>query len=269
MAKKTNNKESVVDYLKSGERTVDKDWSDEDKTFVKIRTATGLYTFYEYTDPVKKMDAYKEIENYRKREDRRLANKMNYGDERGRSAVFCDNRTALDLALLKDRPDYLRVAYRAYLMTQKAKKEVRQYVYHNLIVRANIFHKDAEKFLLKEIDPYTFEVLPPAWRKCMNDPCPELEGVTLTDIMEELTPAWRKGQRMARQMRGGRFVLCEVVGYEINYKYGYRSTLNECNPYALEYRVKTVGDDGEYSPVYSVKRDNAYPAFHAEKDNKK
>ena len=77
MAKKTNNKESVVDYLKSGERTVDEAWSKEGEPFVKIRTATCLYTFYEWSDPVKNMDAYKEIENYRKREERRLANKMN------------------------------------------------------------------------------------------------------------------------------------------------------------------------------------------------
>ena len=119
------------------------------------------------------------IEKRRKALERKIANRINYGDERGRSAVFSDNQTAKQLALLNGRPDYLRVAYRAWCMSQKAPKAIQQYVYHNLIVHANRYHQDAERFYLREIDRYTFEVLPPAWRKCMDDPCPELEGVTL------------------------------------------------------------------------------------------
>ena len=123
-------------------------------------------------------DTLKMIERRRKAMERKLSNRINYGDERGRSAVFSDNQTAKQLALLNGRPDYLRVAYRAWCMSQKAPKAIQQYVYHNLIVHANRYHQDAERFYLREIDRYTFEVLPPAWRKCMDDPCPHLYAVT-------------------------------------------------------------------------------------------
>lgn len=263
--KNINKKESVVDYLKGGQREVIEDLSKEDEPFVKIRTATGLYTFIEYNDPVRKKDAYKDIDNYRKREERRLANKMNYGDERGRGAVFCDNQTAKNLGMLKGRPDYLRVAYRAYTMAQQAPENLRKYVYHNIIVKANQYHQDAEHFMLSDIQPYTFEVLPLAWRKCLDEPCPELEGLTLTDILETLTPAFKEGKKVARKMIGGRWMLCRVVGYEFNFRYGLRGTDKGANPYDLEYRVKNIDDTGRYPHIYTVKRDNIYPAFHAEK----
>jgi hypothetical protein len=106
-------KEKVSDYLKSGKREVQDYLGTEEEPFVKITTATGCYSFIETNDPVSKKTAYDYIDSYVKREERRLANKLNYGDERGRGAVYCDNQTAKDLGLLHGRPDYLRVAYRA------------------------------------------------------------------------------------------------------------------------------------------------------------
>ena len=262
-------KEKVSDYLKSGKREVQDYLGTEEEPFVKITTATGCYSFIETNDPVSKKTAYDYIDSYVKREERRLANKLNYGDERGRGAVYCDNQTAKDLGLLHGRPDYLRVAYRAYVMSQKAPEKLRRYVYHNMIVLANRFYGDAEKFYLQDISAYTFEVLPPAWRKCLDDPCPELEGVTLFDILEPLTPSFKEGQSMARKMIGGKFVKCKVVGIEYNYQYTIRRGELGSNPFVLEYRVKNVDDNSRCPHYYNVRRDNAYPAFHADELKKK
>ena len=256
-------KEKVSDYLKSGKREVQDYLGTEEEPFVKITTATGCYSFIETNDPVSKKTAYDYIDSYVKREERRLANKLNYGDERGRSAVFSDNQTAKQLALLNGRPDYLRVAYRAWCMSQKAPKAIQQYVYHNLIVHANRYHQDAERFYLREIDRYTFEVLPPAWRKCMDDPCPELEGVTLFDITEPLQPSFKVGQTIARKLHG-KFVKCVVVGYEYNHRF-MRGVEQWSNPIDLEYRIRYADEQpGPRAHIYTLSRSAAYPAFHAE-----
>lgn len=203
------------------------------------------------------------IEKRRKALERKIANRINYGDERGRSAVFSDNQTAKQLALLNGRPDYLRVAYRAWCMSQKAPKAIQQYVYHNLIVHANRYHQDAERFYLREIDRYTFEVLPPAWRKCMDDPCPELEGVTLFDITEPLQPSFKVGQAIARKLHG-KFVKCVVVGYEYNHRF-MRGVEQWSNPIDLEYRIRYADEQpGPRAHIYTLSRSAAYPAFHAE-----
>ena len=169
MAKKSK-KENIVEILKAGahEQIMLEGHKEPVPGMLKIRTATGLYTMPDDDD------IWKSIERKQNSLDRYLANKQNYGDDRVRAGVYKDNRTAIDLALLKGRPDYLRVAYRAWTMAQNAPQKIREYVYHNLIVIANRYHADAERFLLKEIQDYTFEVLPPAWRSCMDDPCPEL-----------------------------------------------------------------------------------------------
>lgn len=256
-------KEKVSDYLKSGKREVQDYLGTEEEPFVKITTATGCYSFIETNDPVSKKTAYDYIDSYVKREERRLANKLNYGDERGRGAVYCDNQTAKDLGLLHGRPDYLRVAYRAWCMSQKAPKAIQQYVYHNLIVHANRYHQDAERFYLREIDRYTFEVLPPAWRKCMDDPCPELEGVTLFDITEPLQPSFKVGQTIARKLHG-KFVKCVVVGYEYNHRF-MRGVEQWSNPIDLEYRIRYADEQpGPRAHIYTLSRSAAYPAFHAE-----
>ena len=81
-------KEKVSDYLKSGKREVQDYFGTEEEPFVKITTATGCYSFIETNDPVSKKTAYDYIDSYVKREERRLANKLNYGDECGRGAVY-------------------------------------------------------------------------------------------------------------------------------------------------------------------------------------
>ena len=146
---------------------------------IRIKTEQGAYSF-----PNDK-DMWKSIDSRQKALDRVISNRQNYGDDRGRCAVFKDNKTALDLGLLKGRPDYLRCAYRSWLMAQNAPEKLRRYVYHNLIVMCNRYHGDAEKFYLQDISDYTFQVLPPAWRKCMDEECPELKDVTLGDVLEQ------------------------------------------------------------------------------------
>lgn len=220
-------------------------------------TPTSSYSFPNTPDTLKM------IERRRKSLERKMANRTNYGDERGRSAVFSDNETTKQLALLSGRPDYLRVAYRAWCLSQQAPKEIQKYVYHNLIVRANRYHSDSERFYLRSIDAYTFQVLPPAWRKCIKDPCPELEGVSLAEATETLTPAFRVGQTIARKLHG-KFVKCVVVGYEYNHRCA-RGVEEWSNPIDLEYRIRYAEEPaGPHAHIYTLSRSAAYPAFHAE-----
>lgn len=253
MAKKSK-KENIVEILKAGahEQIMLEGHKEPVPGMLKIRTATGLYTMPDDDD------IWKSIERKQNSLDRYLANKQNYGDDRGRAGVYKDNRTAIDLALLKGRPDYLRVAYRAWTMAQNAPQKIREYVYHNLIVMANRYHADAERFLLKEIQDYTFEVLPPAWRSCMDDPCPELEGVTLQDVVDELTPVYKVGQKLTRRMRGDKEVKVVVTGHEIIHRYGLRSTDVSVNPYYVEYRVRNADDKGRHAYIYNVKSEHLY-----------
>ena len=229
---------------------------------IRIKTEQGAYSF-----PNDK-DMWKSIDSRQKALDRVISNRQNYGDDRGRCGVFKDNKTALDLGLLKGRPDYLRCAYRSWLMAQNAPEKLRRYVYHNLLVMCNRYHGDAEKFYLQDISDYTFQVLPPAWRKCMDEECPELKDVTLGDVLEQLTPSFKEGQTIARMMIGGRFVKCKIVGVEYNYQFSIRRGELGSNPFVMEYRVQNVDDNSRYPHTYSVRRENAYPAFHAEKKNK-
>jgi hypothetical protein len=74
---------------------------------------------------------------------------------------------------------------------------------------------------------------------------------------------------MARKMIGGKFVKCKVVGIEYNYQYTNRRGELGSNPFVLEYRVKNVDDNSRCPHYYNVRRDNAYPAFHADELNKK
>lgn len=232
----------------------------ESPEVIQVKTATGPYSF-----PNDK-DIWKGIESSQKSYDREASNRLNYGDSRGRAGVWRDNRTALDLAVLRGRPDYLRCCYLAWTMAQNAPAKLQPYVYHNLLVRANVRHSNAEEFLLPDIQAYTFEVLPVAWRKSLHEPCPELEGVTLEEMVEPLTSDLRVGDRMAYELRNGSLILVEITRIEYNHRYSLRGTDRAMNPYCLEYVIKTVEKKGGSSyNYYNIKRDRLFPVSKLEK----
>jgi hypothetical protein len=253
-------KENLVKLLQDGEVKVKKDAFGHGADLVKVKTQTGSYQF-----PSEGDQGWKQIERDMASFDRTMANRLNYGDDRGRGAIWRDNTTAKQLGLLAGRPEYISTAWRAWQMAQEAPKNIRRYVYHNLIVWANREHADAEHFMLNDIDPYTFDVLPMAWRKYLDLPVPELENTSVAYQMEDLTPSTvfgRVGQEIAHEQRGYRKshrVRAVIVGYDYVHRYSLRGCDSACNPYVLEYRCKNVSDDSPRPYIFSVRFDQALP----------
>ena len=192
-------KENLVKVLQAGKVKVQKDVFTDGIDLVKVTTATGSYQF-----PSEGKNGWNEIEASMKSFDRQMANRLNYGTRNGRADLWKDNTTGKQLGLLAGRPEYISTAWRAWQMAQKAPKKLQRYVYHNLIVWANREHADAAHFMLKEIDAYTFDVLPAAWRKHLDMPVPELENTSVDFQLEDLAPSsmYQIGQEIAHEQRG-------------------------------------------------------------------
>lgn len=261
-------KENIVKTLQAGKVKVNKDAFSDGIDLVKVKTATGSYQF-----PTEGKSGWNEIENSMKSFDRQMANRLNYGTHNGRADLWKDNTTGKQLGLLADRPDYISTAWRAWQMALKAPKKLQQYVYHNLIVWANREHADAAHFMLKEIDAYTFSVLPEAWRKHMDLPVPELENTSVDLQLEDLAPSnmYQIGQEIAHEMcvyikKSKKRVRAIVVGYDYVHRYSLRGCDSAINPYVLEYRCKSVHDKGPRPYIFSVRYDQAFPPECADEE---
>lgn len=251
-------KENIVKVLQAGKVKVQKDVFTGGIDLVKVTTATGAYQF-----PSEGKNGWNEIEASMKSFDRQMANRLNYGTRNGRADLWKDNTTGKQLGLLAGRPEYISTAWRAWQMAQKAPKKLQRYVYHNLIVWANREHADAAHFMLKEIDAYTFDVLPAAWRKHLDLPVPELENTSVDFQLEDLAPSsmYQIGQEIAHEQRGysKKRVRAIVVGYDYVHRYSLRGCDSAINPYVLEYRCKGAHDKGPRPYIFSVRYDQALP----------
>ena len=82
--------------------------------------------------------------------------------------------------------------------------------------------------------------------------------MTLQDVVDELTPVYKVGQKLTRRMRGYKEVKVVVTGHEIIHRYGLRSTDASVNPYYVEYRVRNADDKGRHAYIYNVKSEYLY-----------
>ena len=131
----------------------------------------------------------KDFEDKQKKFDRKVRNVCEYGNVKGRAAVYNQpNETAKKLAELLKSPQDCRRYYAMYMEAQKAPHELQRYVFYNL---HECVLDDDVNFLNKNCDFYLASILPPKYIKGWENET--LFGYKAEYQVEDLTPCdWLK-----------------------------------------------------------------------------
>lgn len=190
-------KQNILDILSEGlreETTMTNSWGFKESG-TKVTNSFGEYFFKDET----------EISRREKSVRRKETNRLSYGDERGRSAVFRDNQTAKELSAFCKKD--CSVYYALYLESLKAERKIQEYVFKN-----GIIWMKKHGVNLSEMSFFTASVLPPAWtRGFENAEIFSFDGIYQA---EDLTPAigFEIGQKVLARY-GREKSVGTIVGY--------------------------------------------------------
>lgn len=173
------------------------------RVHTEIDGVTGCYSF------AMEDNWQRNLELYRKNLERKINNRLNYGAEGGRSAVYRDNATAIQLGKLKNYINYkgwAPVLRCAYELAQQAPVSIRQYVYRNYLVALR--KKDRAKWVksdgfvdILDFDYYTAAVMPIAWYKGVE--VKDFNGIKYQNVVKDLVPTItaKVGDRIVKKGR--------------------------------------------------------------------
>lgn len=198
---KKEKKQTILDVLESGiveKVSVSYAWG---KTpCKKVTNDFGTYVFSDKEAIVKKERSI----------SRKIANQLNFGDERGKIGIWRENSTAKKLAELQGDFQDCRRHYKMFLEAMKAPKNLRKYVYEN--IREWMKEHDVNS-LNKNIPFDIAEILPPAWRKGFENE--DLFGFQTEFQLDDLLPAagFEIGKEVVARYDGD-WRVGKIVGYK-------------------------------------------------------
>ena len=200
-------KEKILDVLESGTRTERNEKRYFPNRTVKV-TEIVNGNFHALFD--EECDAAA-LQKKQDRIDRICANKLNYGDERGKSAVYRDNNTAKELAEMRNHPQDCRVHWAMYLEAIKAPKHLQKYVFENL----KIWLKEHDiNSLNKNFSFDSVAVMPPAWKR--GHESVDLFGWCTEYQLDDLKPAagLEIGKKVIVPLTRSREAEGKIIGYK-------------------------------------------------------
>lgn len=107
-------------------------------------------------------DMEQSIAALQKSMERKIANLQNYGDPRGKAAVWRENNTAKELSEMREHRQDCRTHWAMYLESIKAPRHLQKYVFENL----KIWMKENDiNSLNKNFSFDSVAVMPEAWKR--------------------------------------------------------------------------------------------------------